>query len=248
MRFRITLAPMRTSRSHHPPVIRYDYQHAVGSMFYDRLIRARSEYKQLHDGTGFKYFTFSGLEIPKRRALRNGLAILSNDAYLWFSSVDGQLVRTLAAQMLREPEVRISGVDFRVVEAMLLPGLEFNGGPRKFTTMSPIIIRKRIEQAGVIKTWDLSPEDPDFVERLKRNLVRKYTEYTGRAPDDTIEITKIERTKQKRIEIQEIYHRAHLMDVTLEGDPQLIAFAYDCGLGEKNSMGFGMLQGSWNGR
>ncbi|MCF2138020.1 MAG: CRISPR-associated endoribonuclease Cas6 [Candidatus Thorarchaeota archaeon] len=242
MRFRVTLAPMRISRSHHPPVIRYDYQHAVGSMFYDRLIRARSEYKELHDGKGFKYFTFSGLEIPKRRALRNGLEILSNDTYLWFSSVDGTLVRILAGQMLREPAVRIAGVDFRVVEAMLMPGLELHGSSQTFTTMSPIIIRKRIEQNGRVKTWDLSPNDPDFVERLKRNLVRKFTEYTGRVPDGTIEVAKIERTKQKRIEIQEIYHRAHLMDVTLEGNPQLVAFAYDCGLGEKNSMGFGMVQ------
>lgn len=31
------------------------------------------------------------------------------------------------------------------------------------------------------------------------------------------------------------------MDLILEGDIDLIKFAYDCGLGEKNSMGFGMI-------
>jgi len=28
----------------------------------------------------------------------------------------------------------------------------------------------------------------------------------------------------------------------MKADPRLIEFAYDCGLGEKNSMGFGMVE------
>ena len=33
-----------------------------------------------------------------------------------------------------------------------------------------------------------------------------------------------------------------MMDLILEGDTDLIKFAYDVGVGEKNSMGFGMLR------
>ena len=33
-----------------------------------------------------------------------------------------------------------------------------------------------------------------------------------------------------------------MMDLILEGDLDLIEFAYDVGVGEKNSMGFGMLK------
>ncbi|MGI6465612.1 MAG: CRISPR-associated endoribonuclease Cas6 [Methanobacterium sp.] len=28
----------------------------------------------------------------------------------------------------------------------------------------------------------------------------------------------------------------------MKADPRLVEFAYDCGLGEKNSMGFGMVE------
>ena len=52
--------------------------------------------------------------------------------------------------------------------------------------------------------------------------------------------------KRKRIMIPKgpntTYHRAYMMDMILEGDIDLIEFAYDVGLGEKNSMGFGMIQ------
>lgn len=36
-----------------------------------------------------------------------------------------------------------------------------------------------------------------------------------------------------------------MMDLILEGDLDLIEFAYDVGIGEKNSMGFGWLN-YWN--
>ena len=52
--------------------------------------------------------------------------------------------------------------------------------------------------------------------------------------------------KRKRITIPKgpntTYHRAYMMDLILEWDLDLIEFAYDVGLGEKNSMGFGMIR------
>ncbi|MGV8072709.1 CRISPR-associated endoribonuclease Cas6 [Methanobrevibacter sp.] len=38
------------------------------------------------------------------------------------------------------------------------------------------------------------------------------------------------------------HHRAYMMDLILEGDLDLIEFAYDVVIGEKNSMGFGMVK------
>ena len=38
------------------------------------------------------------------------------------------------------------------------------------------------------------------------------------------------------------YHRAYLMHFEMEADDRLVKFAYDSGIGEKNSMGFGMVK------
>ncbi|WP_425331556.1 CRISPR-associated endoribonuclease Cas6 [Methanobrevibacter oralis] len=52
--------------------------------------------------------------------------------------------------------------------------------------------------------------------------------------------SEMKNVKRKRISIekgpQTTYHRAYVMDIILEGDLELIKFAYDCGLGEKNSI------------
>ncbi|MHA1734963.1 MAG: CRISPR-associated endoribonuclease Cas6 [Candidatus Thorarchaeota archaeon] len=240
MRFRVTLAVHRRANGGY--ILPYDYQHAVASMFYDRLIRADSSFKDLHDQVGFKFFTFSQLEIPRRRSLPEGLQILSNDAYLWFSSVEPKLVRVLAGQLLREPDVVIRGVKLRAVRVDLLPSVSFDGGTASFVTMSPVLLRTKRDTDDGIKTWDLSPEEKEFEDALTRNLVRKFKEFHGRPPSGEISVESIPRFRRKRIMIQDTSHRAYLMDIQLRGDPELLSFAYDCGLGEKNSMGFGMVR------
>lgn len=38
------------------------------------------------------------------------------------------------------------------------------------------------------------------------------------------------------------FNRAYIVNLTIKADPDLIDFAYGVGLGEKNSMGFGMIE------
>ncbi|MBQ3421351.1 MAG: hypothetical protein IJH34_06715, partial [Romboutsia sp.] len=58
--------------------------------------------------------------------------------------------------------------------------------------------------------------------------------------------SEMKRVKRRRISIKKdgitTYHRAYFMDIILEGNKELIEFAYDTGLGEKNSMGFGCIK------
>ena len=50
------------------------------------------------------------------------------------------------------------------------------------------------------------------------------------------------RFKPKRHRIINTYHRCVLGEFIVQGDKDLIEFGYDCGFGEKNSMGFGMVK------
>ncbi|MBI4810670.1 MAG: CRISPR-associated endoribonuclease Cas6, partial [Ignavibacteriales bacterium] len=36
--------------------------------------------------------------------------------------------------------------------------------------------------------------------------------------------------------------RGFMCPITIEGNPELIKLAYECGLGEKGSLGFGMIE------
>jgi CRISPR-associated endoribonuclease Cas6 len=57
--------------------------------------------------------------------------------------------------------------------------------------------------------------------------------------------SEMKNVKRKRITVfkdgNRIFNRGYMMDLILEGDADFLKFAYDCGLGEKNSMGFGLI-------
>jgi CRISPR-associated endoribonuclease Cas6 len=97
----------------------------------------------------------------------------------------------------------------------------------------------------------LTPSDPDeFSEAVRRNLLRKYEALYGGAPqDDSLRLEwdseYVRRERHggtKLVGIKGIKVRGVLAPFTLAGSTELMALGYDAGIGEKNSMGFGMVE------
>ena len=94
------------------------------------------------------------------------------------------------------------------------------------------------------------PEDPAFSELVRQNLIRKHKVIRGRLPSDdafTLEFDKnyIAR-KQGRvtrlIDFKGIKVRGVLCPFRVSGSRALIQIGYECGFGDKNSAGFGMVE------
>lgn len=117
----------------------------------------------------------------------------------------------------------------------------------EFKTISPINIRDTQEVDGKTKRVDFAPSDK-FFKGIENNLIKKYCIFNDiDTTDKEIKVySEMANVKRKRITIPKgsntTYPRVYMMDLILEGDIDLIEFAYDVGLGEKNSMGFGMLE------
>ncbi|RLI50482.1 MAG: CRISPR-associated endoribonuclease Cas6, partial [Candidatus Thorarchaeota archaeon] len=102
--------------------------------------------------------------------------------------------------------------------------------------------RTTIENNGKSRTWDLHPNDDEFSVRFVQNLSRKFKQFYKREVPDEIEVLQVDKIKQLRVAIKDTFHRAYLLDIRVRAHPDVLRFAYDCGLGEKNSMGFGMVR------
>ena len=141
----------------------------------------------------------------------------------------------------------------------LLPVPEFED-KIKVKTLSPIITRTKKEVDGEMKIWDLAPGE-HFFKNLENNLINKYIKFNDIDKTDKkikiySEFNNVKskssvlmesvRVKSKRIVIDkgetQTYHRAYMMDLILEGDIDLLKFAYDTGVGEKSALGFGMVK------
>lgn len=162
------------------------------------------------------------------------------------SSPDDYLIKSLVEGFLNDLTVNFIGEDLIIEKVELLPVPEFEE-KINVKTLSPIISRTKKEIDGELKTWDLAPGD-HFFKNLENNLIYKYLEYNDlESTDKKITIySQMRNVKGKRITIdngnEQTFHRAYLLDLILEGDKDLLKFAYDAGLGEKSGLGFGMVK------
>ncbi len=226
-------------------LIPFNYNYIISSIIYNKIADLELA-KELHALKTFKFFTFSQLSIQKRKIIKEG--IISKDGAVNFqiSSPNENLIKSLVEGYLDDLSVNFKGKQLFVerIELVREPEIKKHMGVK---TLSPIIVRTKKEVDGKLRILDIYPSDKNFYDSLENNLVKKYNKfYNKEVKSDKINISSNMRfVKRKRITIEKdhikTFHRAFMMDLELEGDLNLIKFAYDCGLGEKNSLGFGMI-------
>jgi CRISPR-associated endoribonuclease Cas6 len=226
--------------SHNP--LHYDYQYGLASMLYTKLATSNIELAdKTHSKKGFKFYTFSNLILEDRIPEKSGLNFKT--AHFFLSSPDPEFIRSFAEGLLLESEFFLGNnetrTDFIIEKIEILPVIQFSS-TCTFRTLSPIYLKTLRNQDDRLVEFDLYPKDSKFHENLHKNLVARYEEFYGSKIDkDFFEILNIPDFKPKRVKIENNHRRCSLMDICLSANPELLQFAYDAGLGEKNAMGFG---------
>jgi CRISPR-associated endoribonuclease Cas6 len=221
-------------------LIPFNYNLALAGAVYGPIKRVDIDLaSKIHSSTDYKYFTFSLLQIPERKVSPQGIYVVDGCSFL-VSSPLREIVTCFVEGILEHPEIRIGRVhlDVETVEVLKMP--EFNGNVT-FSTVSPIIVRTAQKENGRLRIIDLYPTDVKFYDNLKNNLLKKYKSLYNEERDD-ITFSKPFSTKFKRVQIKNTYHRASLMKFCATGDGNLLKLGYEAGFGEKNSMGFGMVE------
>lgn len=223
----------------------FNYNHIVSSIIYNKIIDLDFA-QELHSSNTFKFFNFSQLNIPKRKIAKDGIIAKNGVINFYLSSPNDLLIKNLVNGFVDDLEVKFKDEKLTVTKIEALRTPNFNE-KSEFKTLSPIIIRDTQEINGKLKRVDLAPSDK-FFKGIETNLVKKYCKFNELdSTDKEIKVySEMANVKRKRIAILKdpniTYHRAYMMDLILEGDLDLINFAYDVGLGEKNSMGFGVIK------
>lgn len=223
-------------------LIPYNYNHILSAILY-RKIADLDLAAKLHFSKDYKFFTFSQIYFPQWKRTKRG--IISRDGKLEFhvSSPNDELIKSLVEGHLENSDVDFKGDKLLVEQIELLKKPVFSDC-MKMKTMSPVIARIKREINGKLKIWDLGPGDERFYESIQKNLINKYVKfYRDYDGDRWVKIRPdMKSAKRRRINIKGNYHRGYMMNFEIEADKRLLEFAYDCGLGEKNSMGFGMVE------
>jgi len=254
MRIRVQL------RAAPPIILPLNYTYHLASLIYHLLARSSTPYATFLHGQGygkgdrrFKLFTFSQLLGGQRRVEGDRLCLGGERVQWYITSPIDDFILHLVDGLLRAGALDVAGVAFTVEQAEALAEPQFTLEMR-FTCLAPITMSVRA--GGQRWAQYLAPDDPRFVAAIQANLERKFALVHARASGDkapsrgvafglTFDPDYIARHGgriSKLIDYKGTKIRGYLAPFTVVGPPELLRIGYQCGLGDKNSEGFGMVE------
>jgi len=221
--------------------------------------KANRDYsKWLHDEgfldgkKSFKFFCFSKL-IPEKNAYvkagnNDEMIVYTKDiATLYISSPVREIMQHLVDFLLLNREIRILNHNLIIQNAFAFTE-NFEDGEELFKCITPIVLSTRNDEHKTA-FYLIAYQDPvQFGEFLTRNVREKFRIFSGKESGVSIVVDGeyIERVGKKsnlRINIvDDIEVFGSVVPVKISGTGEEIAFLYDTGLGEKNSLGMGMIE------
>lgn len=254
MRLQITLTPDKWDYE-----IPLNYQYPLSAAIYKQMSSASPEFIEwLHQtgyknakGKPYKLFTFSKLFINglDKKKLKSSILSSSGELGFYFSSaVDEKITLSLVSGILAASEIRIGAKDlpesiFRVKDVTMSPNPNFSNS-MIYKMLSPTCVSIFDGK----KVSFLNPDNESTFDRLADNLKNKYKVHYGEDYNDELAITanSENRFKTKLITIkQNTPQEGHIgcfeTFVKINATPKMQELAYNVGIGERNSMGFGCL-------
>jgi len=245
-----------------------NYQYPLSSAIYKILSSSSSEYaKFLHDkgyigadGKPRKLFTFSRLYIlpkPKRRGSKLYLRPQSQATLQIASPMLEDFVQHFVVGLFSNQAIEIANRDSKIsffveqVETIAEPTFT---SPCHFRALSPIVLTTQLDTETGLETHFYRPLEEGLSEAVRESLIGKHQTAYGRPPNDDNLQYEIDQQYLNRkggpegvsklITIREGHDdetkvKAFIAPFTLTGSTELMRTAWECGVGDKGSMGFG---------
>ncbi len=247
-----------------------NYQYPLSAAIYNILAASSSDYSDfLHnrgylgaDGKLRKLFTFSRLNIRPRAGLESGNLVLQRRHTIELVVASPMLkdfIQHFVVGLFQNQRFEIANMKTRgmlhveSVEACAEP--EFTP-EMKFKALSPIVLTAAVEMGGELKKHYYRPHEPGLSKAVRQSLIRKYETTTGHPPADTslkFEVDKdyvarrggpekvmtLVRLKEGRPDQTNV--KGFLAPFIMSGSTELIKTAWEAGVGDKCTMGFGCI-------
>lgn len=230
MRLIVKFMPVR-----HVPASKIN-KHTIQGMIYSLL--ENTEFEELHRKKGFKFFTFSDIFPP-------GDLYPKKEKNIIISSPNAKLINTLYSRIKEKKYIYLSDEAF-IMHEMETFRLRHRG---KFITGSPVVVYKD-SRKNIYLSFEKKDSVDFFIKRITDNAVRKYEEYYREKIEIDAIFDEVVFNKEVAVRLAKdgkefiiVGSMWYLMSKTKIDRKynKLYNLIMDCGIGEKNSLGFGFL-------
>jgi len=149
-------------------------------------------------------------------------------------------IEALAAGLLEERKAILGTVCLEVEKVEVEPPPEFPGHVL-CETLSPVVASTGMRRDEKLHKRFLSPDEPDFWRVVELNLRRKALA-VGLPAGEGMRFEREGEWRSRLILVQGMQVRGYEGRFEMEGEEGLFRLAYEAGLGERNSQGFGMFR------
>ena len=232
-----------------------NYNSLLAGVIYRFLKESDPEYAAFLHNEGylaaekhFKLFTFSQLMAERRRI--TGDKIHFRSTLTWYvSSPVERFLSHFADTLLTGGRLSIGQCRLPIRD-VTIPRIPRFRPEMHFRCLSPIVMTTTREHHGKQAMHYCMPDDPALPELICQNLIRKHEAIHGRGSYDntlTFAFDKayIDRRKgrvTRLVDYKGIKVKGIMCPFRVTGNPMLIQIGYECGFGDKNSAGFGMVE------
>ena len=256
MRFKITLQTQSEVMGRELPI---NYQYPMQAAIYRIIAQSDLAFSSWLHANGyqqgkskrFKLFTFSNLIVPQYGIdkERERLVVKSDIVSFYISFLPERSTQQFIQGLFQQQTIQIadyiSGVQFQVSEVQVMKPLEYHTG-MVFKTISPVCI-SFLNDHGRMDY--LSPKDARYEIGILTGLLSRYDAIYGEpfCGDPYCHIQLLKEPKSTLVRIKagtpnETRVRGYRYQFKIDLPDELMQIAYESGLGEKGSMGFGMIE------
>lgn len=219
------------------------YRHAVQSMIYRTLARCPEYSAALHDGgfsgdenDAFKLFTFSQFE--GNYSVANKRIIFEKEMTFEIRCHDTFMCQLLLEGFSYGNEFNLLHNDLTVASCRLENKIVFDDRVT-VKMISPVAVLSNTTDKHTVY---FSPDEEDFYEKLIFNAYRKWCTIFDE-DEFVLNVIPADGVFRKLVTLfKGTYVNAWYGSFILEGNPEVINFLYNVGLGNKSSQGFGMFE------
>ncbi len=244
MRLKLVFKPPNGSKVSLP----VHYNQLIQGFIYNSLDKGLSA--KIHDfgfidpitGRKFKLFTFSRIIFNEKPIIKDKRIYFSEDLSLYVASPIKEFIHSLANSILLRDNFYIGNEEFTIqsLEVISIPEYKEKVYVK---TLSPITVYSTLEKEdGKKKTYYYNPSEDEFETLIIQNLnkklrtLKKTEELHGSVKPYRINPT------QKIIKYKDTVIKGWDGIFELSLPKELFNIAFTCGLGSKNSQGFGYIE------
>ena len=235
---------LKISLSGHNIQLPLAYSSIVQGFIYNALSEDLSFAHHLHENgysfnqRKFKLFTFG--EPYGKYAVSGKSLIFFDKLHLEVRSVDSYMIQLLYSHLLGAGQEYI-GKNKVNIDNLSLTNKTIYSNSIKIKTLAPITVYTT-EADGYTKYF--SPKEENFYEAIVDNAKRKWQSYSDEMSDFSFSITPTANTHytKRATTFKNTCITAWHGEFFISGNPELLNFLYNTGLGGKNSQGFGMFE------